>query len=157
MSGTIRTLVMLLIILALMAGCTQATPTSAPLTSSESTAAPAGEIVLTFTGKVKHELTLSMADLEGLGTVQKTLEHPKDGKQSYTGVLLSTLLEQAQPDPGTTLAITASDGYSVVVAIEDAKACADCLIAFTEGSLRLLMPGFGSSFWVKDVASIEAK
>ena len=82
MSGTIRTFIMLLITLALMAGCTQATPTPEPLAPSESTAAPAGEIVLTFTGKVQRELTLSMADLEGLGTVKKTSSTPRTASRA---------------------------------------------------------------------------
>lgn len=32
------------------------------------------------------------------------------------------------------------------------------MVAFyDQDSLRLVMPGFGSSFWVKDLVSIEAK
>jgi molybdate/tungstate transport system substrate-binding protein len=116
-----------------------------------------GEAALTFTGQVENELSLAMADLEGMDVVEKTIEHPKDGEQAYTGVLLSTLIAKAQPSDDATLTFTATDAYSVDVPVSEAKACADCMVVFQDGSLRLAMPGFGSSFWVKDVVSIEAK
>jgi molybdate/tungstate transport system substrate-binding protein len=118
---------------------------------------PTGAAALTFTGQVENELTLSMADLEGMDVVNKTIEHPKDGEQTYTGVTLDTLIEEAQPSDEATLTFTASDAYSVDVPVSDAKACADCRVAFEDGTLRLVMPGFGSSYWVKDVVSVEAK
>ena len=118
---------------------------------------PAGTAALTFTGRVENELALSMVDLEQMDVVEKTIEHPKDGNQTYTGVLLSTLLEQAQPEDDTILTFTASDAYSVEVPVSEAKACADCMAAFDGDILRLVMPDFGSSYWVKDVVSAEAK
>lgn len=118
---------------------------------------PSGDEALAFTGKVEKELSLSWADLEGLDVVERTIEHPKDGAQTYIGVSLSTLVEESQPGDGATLTFTASDAYSVQVPVSEANACGDCMLAFDGDILRLVMPGFGSSFWVKDVVSVEAK
>ncbi len=118
---------------------------------------PAGDTVLTFTGKVENVLTLSRADLEGMDVIELTTEHPKKGEQTYTGVLLSTLLEQAKPSDDTTLSIIASDAYTVDISISDIRACADCMIAFDGDILRMVMPGMESNFWVKDVVCIEIK
>ncbi|MFP3880275.1 MAG: tungstate ABC transporter substrate-binding protein WtpA [Dehalococcoidia bacterium] len=115
------------------------------------------ETALTFTGKVDNKLSLSMADLQGMDVVEKTIEHPKKGEQTYTGIMMSTLLEEAQPNEGATLTFTASDAYSVDVPLSDARACTDCMVTFDDGTLRLVMPDLGSSYWVKDVVSIEAK
>ncbi|MGC9335912.1 MAG: molybdopterin-dependent oxidoreductase [Anaerolineae bacterium] len=149
----LRTLLPLLAALALLTGCTQATPAPEPTSRTGLSTGPA----LTFTGQVQNELSLSRADLEAMDLVDETIEHPKDGGQTYTGVKLTTLLEQAQPSGDRTLTFTASDAYSVDVPLSDAEACAECMLAFDGDTLRLLMPGFGSSFWVKDVVAIEAK
>lgn len=139
--------------LALASGCAQPAATPAPTTASE----PPGEAALSFTGQVENELSLSRADLEGMEVVERTIEHPKDGDQTYTGIMLTTLLGEAQPMADATLTFTASDAYSVDVPVSEAEACADCMVAFDGDSLRLVMPGFGSSFWVKDLVSVEAK
>jgi molybdate/tungstate transport system substrate-binding protein len=117
----------------------------------------AGDVALAFTGQVGNELALSMTDLEGMDVVERTVEHPKDGDQTYTGLMLTTLLELAQPTDDATLTFTASDAYAVDVPVSEAWACADCMVAFDGDTLRLAMPGFGSSYWVKDVVSIEAR
>jgi ABC-type molybdate transport system substrate-binding protein len=125
--------------------------------SMEVASEPLGHTALTFTGKVENRLGLSRADLDSMEVVDKTIEHPKNGAQTYTGIMLHVLLEEAHPSDDATLTFTASDAYSVDVPFGEAKTCVDCLVAFDGDRLRLVMPGFGSSFWVKDVVSIEAK
>jgi hypothetical protein len=149
----LRTLLLLLALGVMAAGCSQATPAPQAAAETYSSAEP----VLTFTGQVENPLSLSRADLEGMGVVEKAIEHPKDGVQMVTGILLSTLLEGAEPSRDATLTFTASDAYSVDVPVGDAEVCTDCMVAFDGDTLRLIMPGFGSSFWVKEVVSIEAK
>jgi len=154
----IGSLIILITALVLTVGCASATPVPVEPTEEETQVSePGGEALLTFTGQVENELALSRAELEALGVVERTIEHPKDGDQTYTGVTLGRLLEEAQPSDDATLTFTAIDAYSVDVPLSDARACADCMITFHGESLRLIMPGFGSSFWVKDLVSIEAK
>jgi len=135
----------------LAAGC------SGTASSPQPTQAPAGDPILTFTGEVGNELALSMADLQGMDVVDRTMPGPKGGEEeTYTGVPLTALIERAQPADDATLTFTAVDAYSVQVPVSDAEACADCMVAFDGDSLRLAMPDFGSSYWVKDLVSIEA-
>ena len=98
-----------------------------------------------------------MADLEAMGRSELTIEHPKEGQQTYSGVFLSALLDRAQPSADGVLTFTAVDAYAVDVPVADARACEECLVAFDSGTLRLVMPDMGSSFWVKDVVFIEAR
>ncbi len=126
------------------------------VTAASAPAAPAADAALSVTGAVENELALSRGDLEEMGAEEVTVEHPKKGEQTYEGVRLSKILEAASPT-GATLTFTADDGYSVDLALADAQACADCLVAFDGDSLRMAMPGMESNFWVKGVVALEVK
>ena len=86
-------------------------------------------------------------------------EHPKLGKQDYTGVRLSAVLGKAKPTAqASKLVLTASDGYATEVALADVQKCADCLVAVGgDGKLSTAMPGMPSSVWAKDLVKIEVK
>jgi len=120
------------------------------------TEAPQAKADLNITGAVENELALSRADLEEMGAEELTVEHPKKGDQTYEGVRLSKILEAAGPT-GDTLTFVADDGYTVDLALADAQACEDCLIAFDGDSLRAAMPGMPSNVWVKGVIEIAIK
>ena len=83
----------------------------------------------------------------------------KDGETtSYTGVSLSALLEDAGlASGGETLVFTASDGYQAEMALADALACANCIVAFDEDILRMVMPDMSSKLQVKDVIEISVE
>jgi DMSO/TMAO reductase YedYZ molybdopterin-dependent catalytic subunit len=125
----------------------------------EETEPAEGEGALTITGAVEESMTWSMEDLEGMEVVEITAEHPNRGTQTYTGVRILALLDLVGVEDGTTtLAVTAADDYTSEIPLADVLACADCLVAFDEGSLRLAMPGFtAGSAWVKDVVQIEVR
>jgi hypothetical protein len=62
--------------------------------------------------------------------------------------------------PGaTTVVFIASDGYTAEVSINDIRACADCLLAFTDtkGSYSTVMPGMLGNAWSKNVVKLEVK
>ncbi len=121
-------------------------------------AVPAGDAALAIAGAVAQEVTLSAATVGEFEVVTVTVEHPEDGDLNFTGVRLGELLEAAGPDAGTaTLIFTASDGYSIRVGLADARACADCLVAFHEEGFDLAMPDMELGAWVKDVISIEVQ
>ena len=135
---------------AVLMGACGATPAPTPV--------PAGPPALTVQGKVTTPLALTLDDLKALGAEKLTLEHPKNGPTEYEGVRLSKVLEKAGlAADATTLVLTASDGFSAEVAIADAQACADCLVAISGTDLNMAMPGLASKAWVKMVVSIEVK
>jgi len=130
-------------------------------------------------GAVKQHLVLDDALLKSLPavTIDVTFETGQ-GKKSgrYTGVLLWTLLEKAEPidEPGKntnlrhTLLITGRDGYAVALAVGEIDPHYEgkqIIIAYAGGessastsSLRLVVPGdFHGGRSVRDVAKIELR
>jgi DMSO/TMAO reductase YedYZ molybdopterin-dependent catalytic subunit len=131
----------------------EATPTTAPAASS-------AEGTLVITGMVNQELTLTDADLHNLEVAHITAVHPKKGSQEYDGVRLNVLLDKAGVKAGaTTVVFIASDGYTAEVSLNDIRACADCLLAFTDtkGSYSTVMPGMLGNAWTKNVVKLEVK
>lgn len=142
----------IVMLVAILMGACGATPAPA------STAVPAGPPALTVQGKVGQELKLTLDDIKALGTEKLTLEHPKNGPTEYEGVRLSKVLDKAAlAADATILVLTAADGFSAEVAVADAQACADCLIAIDGTALNMAMPGMSSKAWVKTVVTIEVK
>jgi hypothetical protein len=150
------------------APATEAPATEAPATeppaAAPATEAPAPEAAaagaLVVKGLVANELSLGEADLRAMDVAEIEAEHPKKGKQEYTGVRMSVLMAQAQVAPeAATLVITAGDGFSAEIDMPTLTACADCMLAFTDtpGSFLAVMPGLSSKAWVKDVVSLEFK
>lgn len=122
-------------------------------------AAPGPDAVLTVTGAVDEEVTLSAETVGGFEVVDVTVQDPDGANLDLAGVRLAALVEAAAPQAGaTTLIFTAGDGYSVRVGLADVLACADCLVAFCEeGAFDLAMSDMEHSAWVKDVVSIEVE
>jgi hypothetical protein len=98
----------------------------------------------------------SLSELEALGTISVDYTN-KDGETStYTGVSLAALLEDAAlTGTGDTLVFTAADGYQADMDLADALACANCILAIDDGSLRMVMPGLSSKLQVKDIIEIS--
>ena len=75
-----------------------------------------------------------------------------------TGVPFSKVLAEVAIKPeATTVTFLASDGFSVDVPLADLQACAQCLLGWDEEMLRTYMPGFESTYWAKDLVTIEFK
>jgi hypothetical protein len=134
-----------------------------PLPAATEPAAAAlseADATLTVGGSVGQEVFLNEAALRALEVVTINAESPKGGKSDYEGVRLSVLLEMAgAKDSATTLRITASDGYYAEVKLADLKACADCMLAFTNTAekFKVVMPGMTSDMWVKDVTKLTVR
>jgi DMSO/TMAO reductase YedYZ molybdopterin-dependent catalytic subunit len=141
----------------LMLGAAQ--PTATPKPSAVATAAPAaGNAALTITGAVDKPQTWTLDALKGTTVVTITADHPKKGTQTYEGVRLNALLDQAQVKSGAAkLILYSSDGFTTEVTWADLRSCADCLLAFSAGKLDAVMPGMQSNFWARDVVKIEVK
>jgi len=111
---------------------------------------PAEEAILTVAGK-----EYSKSDLEAFGLTSADYTN-KDGETTtYEGISLTELLLDANAIEGETLSFTASDGYSADMALEEAMACANCIVAFDDEGLRMVLPDFSSKLQVKDVVEIN--
>jgi hypothetical protein len=120
-----------------------------------------GPVVLTVTGSVGKQLSLTDADLHGMTVATISAQAPKQtAAQSFTGVRLSDLMSAAQVKPdATSLVMTGSDGYTATLDVPTVKACADCMISFGDpaGTLNAAMPGQSGKAWVKGIVKIEIK
>lgn len=123
-------------------------------------AAP-GPVVLTVSGSVGSQLSLTDADLHGMTTTTISATPPKQSAaQNYTGVPFSALMDKAQVSAqATTMVMTGSDGYSASIDLPTLKSCSDCMVAFTStpGSLYAVMPGQAGKVWVSNLVKIEFK
>jgi len=109
-----------------------------------------GETVLTVGGK-----TYTQSALEAFGAMSTDYTN-KDGETStYSGVSLTTLLQDAGVSGSGTLVFTAADGYQADMELAEALACADCIVAIDNGDLRMVMPEMSGKLQVKDVIEIS--
>lgn len=123
---------------------------AAPAQEEESGEPAAEEQAALVVGGV--EFTLSQ--LEGMPALEVEYTN-KDGEVTvYTGVLVTDLLAEAGLD-GATAVFAASDGYEAEVALAEVQTCADCVVAFDDGELRMVLPGFPSNLQVKGVVEIQ--
>jgi hypothetical protein len=120
-----------------------------------------GPVVLTITGSVGKELSLTDADLHAMTVATISAQAPKQtAAQSFTGVRLSDLMSAAQvKTEATSMVLTGSDGFTSSLDIPTVKACTDCMISFgdTAGVLNAAMPGQTGKAWVKGIVKIEFK
>ena len=120
-----------------------------------------GPVVLTVTGSVGKELSLTDADLHAMTVATISAQPPKQTTaQSFTGVRLSDLMSAAQvKTEATSMVLTGSDGFTSTLDIPTVKACADCMVSFgdTAGTLNAVMPGQSGKAWVKGIVKIEFK
>ena len=125
----------------------------------ESAAGPACDGALNLYGNVNSPQCLTLNVLKALGPETLTIEHPKKGEQEYTGLRLNAVLDLAEPaDDAEVVRLFASDGYNNQLFLDEVRACEECLLAIGEDdTLSAVMPGFDTSFWVKDVVSIEVE
>jgi hypothetical protein len=130
-------------------------------TTKEASAEPidvTGSLIIT--GAVTQPTGFMEADLREMEILKITAEHPKQGKGDYEGVSLNALLDLVDVmDGATTLVVTASDGYTSEISLDEVRACAECLLGFTNTleKFKMVMPNLPSGAWVKDVVKLEVK
>ncbi len=117
-----------------------------------------GETALSVTGSVSTEMSWTMNELESMDTMEVDYTD-KDGETTtYTGVLVTTLLEEAGTDSGaTTVTFVASDDYSADAEMGEVQACGNCIVGFDDGDLRAVMPEFSGKLQVKQLVEIQVK
>jgi tungstate transport system substrate-binding protein len=136
-------------------------PDSTPWREAQA-AKPAGgrempaDAALKITG-IATPMGWTLDQLGALDTLDVPYTNKKGETTTYTGVLLADLLNMAGVQSAATLTLVAGDGYTVDTTMADVQGCADCIVAFDNGSLRAVMPPFGSGFQVKDLREIQVK
>jgi len=155
-----RTLILfaiLLMLASLLAGCGTAAVEEPEVAEPAAAEEIADEAALLFSGLVDTETTYAESDLMGMETMDVE-DIDKDGETTTrTGVSLNTLLDEVGVSAdAVTLVFVADDGYEAEVDLAEARACAECIVAFrSNGGFRMTMPGFPSSAQVKGVVEIR--
>ncbi|MBU7042680.1 MAG: molybdopterin-dependent oxidoreductase [Theionarchaea archaeon] len=110
------------------------------------------ENALIIHGKTKVTLALTVEDFARFE--KKTVEAEfKDELKTFEGVPLRTLLNQARyEDDAATIVFKARDGYAVELDFNEVYANEDILVT---DDFSLIMPGYASKYWVKDLGEIE--
>ena len=121
------------------------------LTACGQTDGPKGDETILTVGSSEY----SQSELEGLGLISVDYTNKDGVTTTYEGVALAELLLDAGTDEGSNVTFTAADEYSAEMALDEALACENCIIAFDDGSLRAVMPDLSSKLQVKDVVTIN--
>jgi DMSO/TMAO reductase YedYZ molybdopterin-dependent catalytic subunit len=105
-------------------------------------------------GLVDSPTTFTAADLEKLGTVTATLNHPKKGDVEYTGVTFAKLIEAVKVQAAAkTMLLSAVDGYTVEVALTDIKP--EAMLGIADGAFSAAFPGLDGKSWARDIVTIK--
>jgi hypothetical protein len=115
--------------------------------------------VLKIAGNLRNQLVLTLDNIRALGMEEVEIEHPKKGAVTYEGIRLEVLLSLAGiKQDSTVLVMTAADGYSAEVPLQQVYDCENCLVALGEdGSLSMVMDGMDSGFWLKNVIHLMVR
>lgn len=110
------------------------------------------ENALIIHGKTKVVLALTKEDFARFDT--HTVEAEFKGEvDTYEGVPLRVLLNQARyEDDASLLKFVAQDGYSIELDFNEVYSHEGILVT---SDFRLIMPGYDSKYWMKDLAEIE--
>ena len=129
--------------------------------SSSEEAAPVeeggGDVALLISGAVDKETGLTEAEVKAMKVIDVEAENKDGESKSYSGVLITDLLNEAGAN-GTTVIFIADDGFSNEVPLEEVLACADCIVSFrNQGGFSIVMPEYPGKLQVKGVVEIQVK
>lgn len=132
-------------------------PSSALYLASQKNAAE--NPALRITGLVTNEQGWSEGQIKAMDTIEVKSTNNKGEAVTYTGILISTLINLAAPTANArSIVFIANDGYTVETSLTDVMACADCIVSFHDpGGFSIVMPGKGSSLQVDGVIEIQIK
>jgi len=103
-------------------------------------------------GKTKVTLVLTKEDLDVFDKKTITTEY-KGEEKTFEGIPVRALLNRARyEEDAKKIKFTSSDGYTVEFDFDEIFSNEDILIT---KDFRLIMPGYKSKYWVKDLREIE--
>lgn len=137
-------------------------PTAAPTSASgglllATKSGTSGPVTLKISGLVGSELSLSEDKVKAMKTTDVISKNNKGEASTYTGVLLSDLLNQASPKANAVyVAFVAEDGFTAKAPLADVMKCANCILSFrSNGGFSSVLPTFASNLQVKGVVEIQ--
>lgn len=150
---TITILMFVLFALALIA-CASSEP-AAPAAESGGS----GEAALKVTGLVDSEKAWTEDEIKAMPTMEAERANKEGTMETYTGVAINTLLEEAGVQSGaTTLVMVADDGYEAEVPLADIQGCGNCIVSFrSQGGFSTVLPDFPGNVQVKGVIELKVK
>lgn len=147
--------VSMLVVLALMlVGCSGAAEPAASGGDSGG-----GDAALKLTGMVDNEMAWAEDEVRAMDTTEAISTNKEGEESTRTGVSVNALLDEAGVQDGaTSVAFVASDGYQAELSFDEVRGCADCIVAFNDGSgFTMVMPGFPGNVQVKGVIEIKVQ
>jgi len=141
---------MLFIITILLAGCSS---------GEDAAHVESGEVALKVTGNVATEQGWTDGEVRAMETMEAESTNNEGEVSTYTGVLITNLLAEAQPNADATAVVfVADDGTTAEVTLDELNACTDCIVSFrNQGGFSVVMPGFSGKLQVKGVVEIQIK
>jgi len=146
---TLTLLIVSLVVLTVLVGCGGA----------NGNGGSGGEIALEITGNVENEMAWTEEEVRAMETIEAQRENNEGEMSTYTGVPISTLLEEAGvPDDATTVTFVAEDDYTADAELAEVMACDDCIVSFrNQGGFSIVMPGYSGKLQVKGVVEIQVE
>lgn len=125
--------------------------------SGGGTTGDTGAAGLSITGMVDNEMSWTEEEVRAMETTEAVRENNAGEEETYTGVSLNALLDQAGVQDGaSTVVLVADDGYEVEVPLADLRACTDCIASFrNQGGFSSVMPGFPGNTQVKGLVELR--
>lgn len=145
-------LLVLALLLVFIAGCSSA--------AADTPAAGEGAVVaLKITGNVNDEVGWSEEEIHSMESIQVDSTNNEGVSETYTGVLIKTLLTMAAVNPGaSTVVFIAGDGETAEVPLSEVQGCEDCIFTFRKnGGFSVLVPEMSNKLLVKGVAEVQVE
>lgn len=151
MRHAMRLSLLVLVLVALLAGCGQA--------ADEGGSAPSADAAFKVTGMVDNEMGWTEDEMKTMDTMEAESVNKEGEASTYTGVPINAILDEVGVQDGaTTVSFVADDGYSADVALDEVRGCSDCIISFrNQGGFSVVMPGFPGNVQVKGVIEMQVK
>jgi tungstate transport system substrate-binding protein len=118
-----------------------------------------GDVALKITGLVAQEMGWSDDQIKAMETMEVESTNKSGEVDTYTGVSIAALLDQASPgSEAQTVVYVADDGFTGEAPLADVTTCTDCIVSFrSKGGFSIVMPGFPGNVQVKGVVEIQVK